>query len=121
MLQPPAEKVFPAYYKVGFRYDSECFGGLTRERFIAAVHAEGIALDAGFRGLHRIHATRRFRAADDLTEASLADTGMLTLHHPVLLENPAAIDEIVAAIEKISHWSGEIQRLGEHQGTKTSE
>ncbi len=119
MLQPPAEKVFPAYYKVGFRYDSECFGGLTREQFIEAVHAEGIALDAGFRGLHRIHATRRFRAADDLTEASLADTGMLTLHHPVLLENPAAIDEIVVAIEKISHWGGEIQRQSEHQGKKT--
>ena len=64
---------------------------------------EGIALDSGFRALHKTHGRRRFRAAGDLPVADEADAGVLTLHHPVLLEDAAAIDEIVAALDKIQH------------------
>ena len=72
------------------------------------MRAEGIAIDAGFRGLHLIHASRRFRAADDLHEASRADAEMLTLHHPVLLEGDSAIEEIGLAVDKIHEWAAEI-------------
>ena len=41
----------PGYYKVGFRYDASAFG-VSRERFVAALRAEGIAFDEGFRALH---------------------------------------------------------------------
>jgi len=91
----------PAYYKVGFKYDPTQFSDLPRERFSAAMRAEGIAIDPGFRSLHLIHGRSRFRAVGDLPVATEADARILTLHHPVLLEDASAIDEIVAALEKI--------------------
>ena len=107
-LQIPTEDVSPAYYKMGFRYRSEEFSGLSRDLFARSLRAEGVAFDAGFRGLHLIHSKRRFRAVDDLLEASRADAGMLTLHHPVLLESDAAIDEIAFAIHKVRRSASEI-------------
>ncbi len=108
VLQPPTGDVQPAYYKVGLQYRSECWAGLTRDGFAASLRAEGIAIDPGFRGLHLIHASRRFRPADSLQEATQADAGMLTLHHPVLLEGTSAIAEIVTAIHKIHAHAAEI-------------
>ena len=107
-LQLPTDDVQPTYYKVGFRYRSEDFAGLSRNLFAQAMRAEGIAFDAGFRGLHLIHASRRFRQADNLREASRADAEMLTLHHPVLLEADSAIEEIASAVHKVREWAAEI-------------
>ena len=82
---------------------------MPRSLFVASLRAEGIAFDPGFRGLHLIHASRRFRAANELTQASRADAEMLTLHHPVLVDGNEAVDEVVDAIEKVRKWSKEIQ------------
>ena len=109
VLQTPNENLLPAYYKVGFQYGAAGFHNMPRSLFIASLQAEGIAFDTGFRGLHLIHASRRFVAADELIQASRADVGMLTLHHPVLLEGADAIDEVVAAVEKVRKWADEIQ------------
>jgi hypothetical protein len=97
-----------AYYKVPFRYKSDEFGGLPRDLFATALRAEGIAFDPGFRGLHLTHASRRFRAADELHEATRADADMLTLYHPVLLEGDTAIEEIAQAIHKVRKFASEI-------------
>src|SRR5262245_23743366 len=40
----------PSFYKIAWRFVSGDCGDWSRERVIAAVQAEGIALDAGFRG-----------------------------------------------------------------------
>lgn len=108
-LQLPTETLIPAYYKVGFRYQADRCEGLHRETFIQTLQAEGIAIDSGFRGLHLIHGSRRFRPSGDLPEASVADTDMVTLYHPVLLEGEGAINEIVAAIKKVWRYSAEIK------------
>jgi perosamine synthetase len=102
----------PAYYKVGFWYDSAAFGGLERDGFAAAVRAEGVALWPGFRSLHRVHSRRRFRASGELPVADAADERLLVLHHPVLLEDDAAIVLVAAAIEKIGRFAGEIRDAG---------
>lgn len=107
-LQLPTNVVSPAYYKLGFQYRADEFHNMPRELFVQSLRAEGIAFDAGFRGLHLIHAKRRFRAADDLIEATRADAGMITLHHPVLLESDELIDEIARAVRKVRDWSAEI-------------
>lgn len=104
-LQNPSEEIQPAYYKVGFKYRGSV---LTREAFCEALRAEGIAVDSGFRANHLIHGSRRFRSVGSLPEATRADAEMVTLHHPVLLETSAAIDQIVAAIRKVEHHAGEI-------------
>ena len=107
--QLPDENLVPAYYKVGFRFRAEDFQGMSRSLFVKSLRAEGIAFDVGFRGLHLIHASRRFRTAGELTQASRADEEMLTLHHPVLIHGDEAIDEVAAAIERVRTWSEEIQ------------
>ncbi len=61
----------PCYYKVGFQYDAERFG-LPRVRFTAAVRAEGVALDEGFRALHVGRSPERFRRVGSLAEAERA-------------------------------------------------
>jgi dTDP-4-amino-4,6-dideoxygalactose transaminase len=90
----------PGYYKLGFQFDSARFG-LSRDRFVAAVRAEGIACDEGFRALHVGRSPSRFRSAGDLTEAMKAHHGTLILHHPVLLGTPAEMEEVALAIRKI--------------------
>jgi dTDP-4-amino-4,6-dideoxygalactose transaminase len=111
-LQLPTEAIQPAYYKVGFHYSQADFGGLSRERFVLALRAEGIAMDPGFRSNHLIHGSRRFRAAGELREANRADTEMVMLHHPVLLEDDTAIDEIAGALRKVRDHAVEIAAGG---------
>jgi perosamine synthetase len=89
----------PGYYKVGMQYDADAVG-LSRERFVAAVRAEGVALDEGFRALHIGRAPGRFRAAGDLIEAENAHRGVVMLHHPILLGEACDIEQVASAIRK---------------------
>jgi dTDP-4-amino-4,6-dideoxygalactose transaminase len=98
----------PGYYKLGFQYDPAAFAGLSRDDFAAAMRAEGIALDPGFRALHLIHGKRRFRSVGELPVATDADARVLTLHHPVLLEDAAAMRQIADAVAKIRAFAGEL-------------
>jgi dTDP-4-amino-4,6-dideoxygalactose transaminase len=105
----------PDYYKVSVWYSAaaEHFGGLPRDRFAAALRAEGFAIWPGFRSLDRRLSRRRFRAVGELTHAHRADEQLLVLHHPVLLwaeindreVEGAGVDEVldrlVLAIERI--------------------
>jgi dTDP-4-amino-4,6-dideoxygalactose transaminase len=90
----------PAYFKVGFQYDAARFG-LPRNRFLAAVRAEGVAMDEGFRSLHVGRAPSRFRAAGSLAEADRAHSGTVVLHHPVLLGPRSGIEEVAQAVAKV--------------------
>lgn len=105
----PRSSTVPAYYKVGLWYDSAAFAGLSRERFTAAVRAEGVALSPGFRGLHRIHSRKRFRSVGELAVADAADEKLVVLHHPVLLSTADDVDRIAAAIRKIQRFAPAIR------------
>jgi dTDP-4-amino-4,6-dideoxygalactose transaminase len=90
----------PAFYKVGFWFDAEPFG-CSRDDFACRVRQAGVALDPGFRALHRTHARGRYRAVNDLPHATRADESVLVLHHPVLLgtdDDLLAIRDTVAAV-----------------------
>jgi dTDP-4-amino-4,6-dideoxygalactose transaminase len=95
-----ADDSAPAFYKLGFQFDAEAFG-LARERFVAAVRAEGVALDEGFAALHVGRSPRRFRQVGDLAEAERAHRGAVVLHHPVLLGTTADLEEVAAAVYKV--------------------
>ncbi len=88
------------YYKLGWQFDAEQFG-LPRDCFVAALRAEGIAFDEGFRALHVGRSPSRFRAAGSLAEAERAHHGTLVLHHPVLLGGEAEVKEVVEAVHKV--------------------
>ena len=94
----------PAYYKLGLQYHG-AEDGPTREEFLAAVQAEGVALDAGFRGFAG-RGPRRCRKAGDLQHARAAAERMMVLHHPVLLESDETIDQVAAAITKVARGLG---------------
>ena len=68
--------------------------------FLAAVRAEGVALDAGFRGFVK-RSARRCRVAGELTESAKAAERTVILHHPVLLESEETIDRVAMALEKV--------------------
>jgi perosamine synthetase len=88
----------PAFYKVAFRYDPEKAGGRSREDFAATARQNGVALDPAFAALHKTHSQRRFRAVGKLSNASALHEELMVLHHPVLLQSPAHIDALVAAL-----------------------
>lgn len=106
-LQWMTNEIRPAYYRLGFCYHAEKFG-LSRDHFIAAARAEGIAIDPGFRSNHLIHGSRRFRAVGELSEATRADQEIVSVYHPVLIEDDAAIDQVAAAISKIHAQASQI-------------
>jgi dTDP-4-amino-4,6-dideoxygalactose transaminase len=90
----------PGYYKLGFQLEAEACG-LERPEFVAALRAEGIAFDEGFRAAHVGRSAKRFRAASPLSEATRADQAMVVLHHPVLLAGEAAVAEVADAVRKV--------------------
>ena len=90
----------PAYYKVGFRYDPDTFG-LSRDLFVKALRAEGIAFDAGFNALHVSRSPSRLRAVGELPHATAAHDGCVVLHHPVLLGTAADADQVAEAVAKV--------------------
>jgi len=110
LLNNRESSVFPGYYKLGFQYDSDEFDGLSRDLFVRAARAEGIEFNAGFRAFHLCRSSRRFRKAGALAIATMADSNMLVLHHPALLEGDVAIDQITRGIHRIRAWADPIKK-----------
>jgi dTDP-4-amino-4,6-dideoxygalactose transaminase len=102
----------PGYYKLGWQFDADRFG-LSRARFLAAVRAEGVALDEGFPALHVGRSPSRFRAAGALDEASRAHAGAVVLHHPVLLGTEPQLEEVAYAIHKVHAHSEPLGRVSD--------
>jgi dTDP-4-amino-4,6-dideoxygalactose transaminase len=108
----------PAYYKLGIQFDAPKFG-LPRDLFLAAIRAEGIAVDEGFRALHVGRSPRRLRRLPDLSEAERAHAGAVVLHHPMLLGEVEDIETIALAVRKVYANRDLLARAtGEHSKTE---
>jgi perosamine synthetase len=110
LLNNLESSVFPGYYKLGFQYDSNEFDGLSRDLFVQAARAEGIEFNAGFRAFHLCRSSRRFRKAGELAVATMADSKMLVLHHPALLEGDELIDQVTRGVHRIRAWANSIKK-----------
>jgi dTDP-4-amino-4,6-dideoxygalactose transaminase len=106
----------PAFYKVGFQFDPVAFG-LSRELFVRAIRAEGIAFDLGFRGIHIGRSPSRFRAIGGLPVATIAHAGCVVLHHPVLSRSQVAIQQVADAVAKLYRCRDELQALSLRGGS----
>ena len=102
----------PAFYKVGFRFDAEAFR-LSREVFVKALRAEGIAFDAGFHALHVGRSPSRFRTVGELANATAAHHGCVVLHHPVLGGTTADVQQVAEAVVKIHRARQRLAQVGE--------
>ena len=91
----------PGYYKFGILFSPKLGGSGTRERFLEAAQAEGVSIDAGFRGFAG-RGEGRCRAVGDLALAQRAANQMMVLHHPVLLQQPDAVDGVAHALWKVA-------------------
>jgi perosamine synthetase len=103
----PANGDLPAFYKLGWLVslpgDEPEFTRTAqlRDRLAAALQAEGLAIDAGFRGLGR-RSEARCRKVGDLANARQAAAGTLVLHHPLLLADDAALDRAGRTIAEVA-------------------
>lgn len=89
----------PCYYKIPWLLDTEALG-VARQDFLAAVQAEGVGMDAGFRGFtHR--GARRCRRLGTLEHSTRAAEQTVLLHHPVLLAADDQLELVGAAIQKV--------------------
>ncbi|MEE3373020.1 MAG: aminotransferase class V-fold PLP-dependent enzyme [Planctomycetota bacterium] len=103
LLQPlsvPDSGEQASYYKLAWKVLQRAGAPCTREEFLAAMQAEGVAIDAGFRGFGK-RSARRCRRVGDLLNSKLAAEDTVLLHHPVLLQPVAVIDQLVQAIGKV--------------------
>jgi dTDP-4-amino-4,6-dideoxygalactose transaminase len=112
---PPADPAVTrnSYHLYVFRFASERCRGLTRERFVAALAAEGIPSSAGYNGLHTQElfvteamqkmtgSTIDYRAVRlPVTEKAAGSEGMWLLHW-LLLGGRRDVDDIADAMIKI--------------------
>lgn len=95
-----AEEAAPAFYKLGLQFEESVFG-LPRAGLIAALRAEGFAVDEGFAASHVARSPRRYRQGTALGEAGRAHGGCVQLHHPILLEAPQVIEQLANAWRRI--------------------
>jgi dTDP-4-amino-4,6-dideoxygalactose transaminase len=100
-----ADDSVAAFYKVGFRFDADAFG-LSRDVFVKAVRAEGVAFDAGFTALHVGRSPSRFRVAGELTHATPAHHGCVVLHHPILYGTLRDAQQVADAVAKVYRGRG---------------
>jgi dTDP-4-amino-4,6-dideoxygalactose transaminase len=91
----------PAFYKVGLRFVEEQLAGVARADYVAAMQAEGVALDTGFRGFTK-RSERRCRRVGELPHSQRAVDSTLVLHHPILLQPEESIDRLAEAFHKVS-------------------
>lgn len=101
-LAPVGEKDLPSFYKVAFQLAEDLSDEAAlsvRDSLSQAARRAGIALDAAFPALHLIHARRRFRMARELPRATALHHRLMTLHHPLLLQE---IGEVQAAARRLN-------------------
>ena len=99
------EAAHPAFYKLGIQYDAAAFG-LPRPRLLAALRAEGFAVDEGFTVAHVARSPKRFRQGSALDEADRAQRGCVQLHHPILLEPADDVRQLAEAWRRIHEHAG---------------
>lgn len=89
------------YYKLGLHYVADELAGRSREEFVAAIQAEGIAVGPGFRDFS-LRSARRCRHVGELPNVRRAGAAMLVLHHPVLLSEHETLDHVATALAKVA-------------------
>ncbi len=96
----PEVSLIPAFYKLPWLLKDRTTGW-SRGEFVAAIQAEGVNIDTGFRGFLR-RSPRRCRRVGVLPHSQIAAQQTLLLHHPMLLASDQTIDLVVAAIRKVA-------------------
>lgn len=107
LLPPPAAGNVPSFYKLAFLLKAAAdatnaqLAASIRNRFLAALQAEGVAVGEGFRGFAG-RTSSRCRSSGELANARRAAAGTLLLHHPILLESAETMERLAQAFAKVA-------------------
>jgi dTDP-4-amino-4,6-dideoxygalactose transaminase len=93
----------PCFYKLAWQYRPDHCGGCSRAHLLAALRAEGVAMDAGFRGFTR-RSGRRCRPVGDLAGSREAAEATVLLHHPILLGTAEDMARVAQAMAKVTSY-----------------
>lgn len=100
-LQPvsnPQGRGQASYYKLAWLYRN--LDNQSRAWLIRAAQAEGLALDAGFRGF-ATRSVSRCRKVGEIPHSRAAAEQTVVLHHPVLLQASETLGRVALALRKI--------------------
>lgn len=89
-FQPVLQSGFEsaAFFKLPFQISD---ASVSRDAVIEAMQHLGVPLAEAFPALHRIHAKGRFRTVGNLENSDELHHSLMTLHHPVLLQDETII------------------------------
>lgn len=117
-----------AYHLYMMRYDAEAFEGLPRERFLAAVRAEGIPLGEGygplnkhpflentlqsrtFRAIYTKQELDRWRERNHCPVNDQVSREAIWLSQNVLLGEKQDMEDIAIALRKVRHHAGRLRK-----------
>lgn len=98
-----------AHHLLPLHYDPEHFSGMTRERFVAAMAAEGVPLPTGYPV--PLNCQQAFGGRPgECPVADLACLDTLWISHNVLLSDPARLSLIVEAADRVRTSAQDINR-----------
>lgn len=108
-----------SHYMIMFKYDETMFGGLSRNKFVECLVAEGVPANISYQSIHRLPVFKnkknetRWKIKGCLgvdgeiccpISEGVSDN-VVCLNHRVLLGNKELIDKTVGAIEKIRKYA----------------
>jgi dTDP-4-amino-4,6-dideoxygalactose transaminase len=119
----------PAWHLYPFRYDAQQFNGMTRDKFISAMNAEGIRCGGSYReqyfdglldeaiasrGFKRLFPPERLKAYRDSFEALKGNRTVcqttITMGQNMLLADAGDMDHIIEAVRKIHAHSAALAK-----------
>jgi dTDP-4-amino-4,6-dideoxygalactose transaminase len=128
LLRPDPRQTAPAFYHYVFKYDGAAFGGASRDRFVAALEAEGVPCDGLFyepvyrstlfdvdpRDFPALGGRLPWEGVRCPVSEKAAFFESVWIPHRVLLGTEADVDSVLEAIAKIQANPDELRRA-EHR------
>jgi dTDP-4-amino-4,6-dideoxygalactose transaminase len=101
VLAEPAGTTRSSHHLALLRYEPEAFGGRSKADFLAAMAAEGIPLDAGYRSLSRESALSAYTELLPCPVAEAAADSVVWIRQSMLMADETALADIVTAAAKV--------------------
>ena len=101
ILPAPAGTTRSSHHLALVRYDPHAFGGRSKAEFIAAMVAEGVPLDAGYRSLSHETALSAYSDLQPCPVAEAAEDSVVWIRQRLLMADDEALADIGQAARKV--------------------
>jgi dTDP-4-amino-4,6-dideoxygalactose transaminase len=101
VLPEPTGTTRSSHHLALVRYDQQAFGSRSKAEFIAAMTAEGVPLDSGYRSLSRETALAAYSELQPCPVAEAAADSIVWIRQSMLMADEGALSDIVTAAGKV--------------------